>query len=101
VTPGTVVIAAPEAARVISDRQSVRRMRSGSLPTRESPLSHQTSYETFRASPSLEERDEVELDVSGLTEERKMTPPIPDWILSAGSRTSLNGYESRKIRVGN
>ncbi|KAH6687413.1 hypothetical protein F5X68DRAFT_207397 [Plectosphaerella plurivora] len=101
VTPGTVVIAAPEAARVISDRQSVRRMRSSSLTARESPLSHQASYETFRASPSLEEREEVELDLSVVAEERTLTPPIPDWILSAGSRTSLNGYESRKIRVGN
>ncbi|OAA54120.1 hypothetical protein SPI_09054 [Niveomyces insectorum RCEF 264] len=31
--------------------------------------------------------------------ERKMTPPIPDWILSAGARTSLSGYQSRKVRV--
>lgn len=105
VTPGTVIIAAPEAARVISDRQSVRRMRSGSLPTRESPLSHQTSYDTFRASPSLEEQDEIEIalepEVSGSAQERQMTPPIPDWILSAGSRTSLNGYQVRKLRLDN
>lgn len=31
--------------------------------------------------------------------ERKMTPPIPEWILSAGARTSLSGYQSRKVRV--
>jgi hypothetical protein len=28
--------------------------------------------------------------------ERKMTPPIPDWILSAGQRLSLVGYNNRK-----
>ena len=31
--------------------------------------------------------------------ERKMTPPIPEWILSAGSRTSLSGYNSRKLKI--
>lgn len=90
VTAGTVVIAAPEAARVVSDRQSVRRMRSGSLP-QQSPLSHQASSETIRACPSLDEQEEPE--------ERKMTPPIPDWIMSAGARTSLNGYQIRKLKL--
>ncbi|EFW99196.1 hypothetical protein CMQ_5617 [Grosmannia clavigera kw1407] len=33
--------------------------------------------------------------------ERNMTPPIPDWILSAGTRTSLSGYESRNSRLEN
>jgi hypothetical protein len=28
--------------------------------------------------------------------ERKMTPPIPEWILTAGSRSSLTVYNSRK-----
>ncbi len=35
----------------------------------------------------------------GRETERKMTPPIPEWILSAGSRKSLSGYNSRKVRV--
>jgi hypothetical protein len=28
-----------------------------------------------------------------------MTPPIPDWILSAGTRSSLSGYNSRKLKI--
>jgi hypothetical protein len=31
---------------------------------------------------------------------RKMTPPIPDWIMSAGSRSSLNGYKRRTLKDG-
>ncbi|KAK3322317.1 hypothetical protein B0H66DRAFT_601782 [Apodospora peruviana] len=103
ITPGTVVTAAPNAGRVISDRHSVRslaRMRSGSLPAVPSPLSTKGSFDSFHrrvdsTSPELREEDEVVTE----GEERKMTPPIPDWILSAGSRTSLTGYNSRKIRI--
>lgn len=104
-TPGTVVTAAPNAGQVISDRHSIRtlrRMRSDSLPVVPSPLSQQGSFEDLRRrdrteslSPELSEEVEEEL---GSGSERKMTPPIPDWILSAGSRTSLSGYHSRKIR---
>lgn len=105
-TPGTIVTAAPNAGQVISDRQSIRtlrRMRSDSLPVVPSPLSQQGSFDDLRKrsdrtaslSPELSEEAEEEL---GSGSERKMTPPIPDWILSAGSRTSLSGYHSRKIR---
>lgn len=103
-TAGTVVTAAPMAGQVISDRASIRtltRMRSGSLPTVPSPLSRQGSFDSFQrrpatsSSPELREEDEVETDDT----ERKMTPPIPDWILSAGSRTSLSGYHTRRIKV--
>ncbi|OIW33890.1 hypothetical protein CONLIGDRAFT_200632 [Coniochaeta ligniaria NRRL 30616] len=110
-TPGTVVTAAPNAGQVISDRQSIRtlnRMRSGSLPTAPSPLSRQGSLDDFRlgraergssVSPSVspELREEPEEEEEKGTE-RKMTPPIPDWILSAGSRLSMAGYKSRKLR---
>ncbi|KAM7199859.1 hypothetical protein V8F33_004263 [Rhypophila sp. PSN 637] len=118
-TPGTIVVAAPNAGQVFySDRQSIRslvRMRSGSLPTVSSPLSTQQSFESFHhrrgyersytTSPEFREEDEEEQErhimVLGSIEgeERKMTPPIPDWILSAGSRTSLSGYNSRKLRT--
>lgn len=114
VTPGTTVTAAPNAGQVIADRQSIRtlnRMRSGSLPAVPSPLSRQGSFDDFHGSrrgeksstvspslsPELREEPEVEEDGSVDTE-RKMTPPIPDWILSAGSRMSLTGYNSRKLR---
>ncbi|KAK3333140.1 hypothetical protein B0T19DRAFT_117903 [Cercophora scortea] len=105
-TPGTVVTAAPNAGHIImTDKQSIRslaRMRSGSFPAVSSPLSRQGSFDSFRqrvngGSPELIE--EVEAEAAALDTERKMTPPIPDWILSAGSRTSLTGYNSRKIRI--
>ncbi len=103
VSAGTVVTASPNAGQVISDRQSIRslsRMRSGSLPAVPSPLSRQGSFGDFglRANRSAADLRE-ELEESDLETERKMTPPIPDWILSAGSRTSLYGYRSRKVRI--
>ncbi|EEY16469.1 conserved hypothetical protein [Verticillium alfalfae VaMs.102] len=99
VTPGTVVVASPNAGQVISDRKSVRRMRSSSLANGQSPLSHQSSFE-FLPSSSVNEQDEVE-EQSEIESpsERKMTPPIPEWILTAGSRSSLTGYQSRKLRI--
>ncbi|KAH8176033.1 hypothetical protein LIA77_04451 [Sarocladium implicatum] len=103
-TPGTSVVASPIAGQVISPRPSMRslnRMRSGSLPTAPSPLSRQSSFEEGVAKRlqdeqrSIEEKDEE--DDEGA---RKMTPPIPDWIMSAGSRSSLNGYKRRTLKDG-
>lgn len=122
---GTVVTAAPQAGQVLTtDIHSLRtlsRMRSGSLPVVPSPLSRQGSFDDFhgrktaaistsssRCSSShgvpadVREEDE-ETEGYGKPkrwveeEERKMTPPIPDWILSAGARTSLDGYENRRV----
>ena len=113
ITPGTVVTAAPNAGQVIAHKQSIRslaRMRSGSLPPVPSPLCRQGSFDSFPRgisggnSPVFreeleEEEEEAQLEaVAPAVTERKMTPPIPDWILSAGSRTSLTGYNSRKLR---
>lgn len=94
-TPGTIVIAAPNAGKVISEK-SLTRMRSGSLPTTPSPLSRQGSFDSFQKKPSSP-------NTEGLAppeeiEERKMTPPIPEWILNSGSNTSLNEYTTRKLR---
>lgn len=47
----------------------------------------------LREEPEEEEEEEEEKGA-----ERKMTPPIPDWILNAGSRLSMVGYNSRKQR---
>ncbi|KAG0651907.1 hypothetical protein D0Z07_1482 [Hyphodiscus hymeniophilus] len=91
-TPGTVVTAAPGAGQLISDRASIRRMRSGSLPS--SPLMHQDSLDNIRADIVREEEQKV-LDESGV--ERQLTPPIPEWILSgAPPRSSMSGYSRRK-----
>lgn len=109
-TPGTVVIAAPQAGQVISDRQSIRslsRMRSGSLPAVSSPLTAKGSFEGFplggNAKSFSTASDESRSDGSLLEEldevpEREVTPPIPEYILNAGSRTSLHGYQARKTQ---
>ena len=103
VSAGTVVTAAPNAGQVIPDRQSARslnRMRSGSLPAVPSPLSRHGSFDDFGKRVGASELDvREELEDAGSETERKMTPPIPEWILSAGSRTSLSGYNSRKVRI--
>ncbi|KAI3337354.1 hypothetical protein HD806DRAFT_36608 [Xylariaceae sp. AK1471] len=91
-TPGTMVIAAPNAGQFITGK-SVTRMRSGSLPNSPSPLSRQGSYESFRKTPSP---NYDRLRPEDVAEERKMTPPIPEWVLNAGSRTSLTEYQSKR-----
>ncbi|KAI1398441.1 hypothetical protein F4819DRAFT_33075 [Hypoxylon fuscum] len=91
-TPGTVVIAAPNAGQTITER-SLTRMRSGSLPTGPGPLSRQASYDSFRKTPSP---NADRLRAEELAGERKMTPPIPEWILSAGSKTSLTDYQMKR-----
>lgn len=95
-TPGTVVTAAPGAGQVIIDRQSVRRMRSGSLPSTPSPLGHSRSLDDMASTL----KDDDESGRSPSPPEREMTPPIPDWILGAGPRNSLTGYSRRKGLVG-
>jgi hypothetical protein len=96
-TPGTSIIAAPDAARAISIR-SLSRVRSGSLPGQTSPLSRQGSYESFKTKSPSPTSDRLSPFPADIEEERKMTPPLPDWVLNAGSRTSLTEYHSRKLR---
>ncbi|KAF2962908.1 hypothetical protein GQX73_g10668 [Xylaria multiplex] len=92
VTPGTVVLAAPNAGQFITGL-SVNRMRSGSLP---SPLSRQGSRDSFRKTSNT---NNDRLQPEGVVgEERKMTPPIPDWVLNAGSKSSLAEYNKRENR---
>ncbi|KND95116.1 hypothetical protein TOPH_00543 [Tolypocladium ophioglossoides CBS 100239] len=86
-TPGTSVVASPNAGQVISRResmQSLNRMRSGSLPAGRSPLSRQASFESTK----LKKQGVAQGD-QGARSERKMTPPVPEWLLSPGMRASL------------
>ncbi|KAK6950483.1 hypothetical protein Daesc_008811 [Daldinia eschscholtzii] len=93
-TPGTVVVAAPNAGQTISEK-SLSRMRSSSLIVGPSALSRQGSYDSFRKTPSPDtDRPRVE----DLAVERKMTPPIPDWILNAGSTASLSDFRTKRQR---
>ncbi|CAJ2507025.1 Uu.00g082110.m01.CDS01 [Anthostomella pinea] len=93
-SPGTIVVASPNAGQIIPGK-SVKRMRSDSLPASRSPLSRQGSRDSSLTTPRPSEDGHLRIEE---VEERKMTPPIPDWILSAGSRTSLTEYQLRKQR---
>ncbi|KAH8815599.1 hypothetical protein F5884DRAFT_747136 [Xylogone sp. PMI_703] len=93
-TPGTIVTAAPGAGQLISDRQSIiplNRMRSGSLPNRS--LVTSPSLDSIRRAMEKEDREKIEEEIE---EGRKMTPPIPDWILGQGPRSSLTRGMSNK-----
>ncbi|KAL2188403.1 hypothetical protein L209DRAFT_215921 [Thermothelomyces heterothallicus CBS 203.75] len=126
-TPGTVVVAAPNAGKVISDRQSIRsiqslrRLRSESLPTVASPLSRAASCDSFvvrrrenSMSRSIREEAGAMAGAAATTTtapaaaggtgredaERKSVPPIPEYVLNAGPRSSLAVYQSRKNEEG-
>ncbi|PHH88624.1 hypothetical protein CDD83_7282 [Cordyceps sp. RAO-2017] len=107
-SPNTIVLASPIAGQVLSRResmQSLARMRSGSLPAaRASPLAHQASLEgtklKMQSDPQLvDERNETDEEEEPEEEqeqaqgrprgpaakaERRMTPPVPAWLLSPG-----------------
>ncbi|KAF4333699.1 hypothetical protein FBEOM_12467 [Fusarium beomiforme] len=91
-TPGTVVVASPNAGQVITHRQSVRSLRSASITVGPSPLGHRDEQESIR-----EER-ESETD-SQLSVDRPLTPPIPEWVMGAGARSSWSDYNNRKSKI--
>ncbi|EXK41715.1 hypothetical protein FOXG_18227 [Fusarium oxysporum f. sp. lycopersici 4287] len=93
-TPGTVVLASPNAGQVITHRQSVRSLRSASITVGPSPLSHRDEHESIR------EEQESETD-SLTTIDRPLTPPIPEWVMGAGARSSWSDYNNRKSRIDN
>ncbi|KAI1202524.1 hypothetical protein F5X97DRAFT_319209 [Nemania serpens] len=94
-TPGTVVVAAPNAGQFITGT-SVMQMRNGSFSHSPGLLSRRESYESFRKTPSpTSDRLQPE-DMGG--GERKMTPPIPDWILNPEPRPSFASYRSKERR---
>lgn len=94
-TPGTSVIASPNAGRVIRHQlstQSLRRIRSGSLPMSRSPLSQQGSFDDFRSLMLQNERAST-LNINESTQElsprspRKMSSLVPEWILRGKAET--------------
>lgn len=101
-TPGTVVVASPNAGQVIVHRQSLRtlnQMRSNTAPASPSPLGIQTSGDFRRPRDDQGSlRSLKDLTEEPATTERTMTPPIPDWILSAGTRSSIIAHNNRKTR---
>ena len=99
-TAGTTVTAAPGSFEGLHINQRIlHRMRSGSLPSSPSPLgpSSPTALGIFSSSSSFfDSSPAMESEYEGI--EGPPTPPIPDFILTAGSRTSFLGYGRRKSR---
>jgi hypothetical protein len=109
ISPGTVLTAAPGAGQILSDRKSlasIKRMRSasnaGSPGVGTGPSSstegfpwHLTSDHRSRASVGST-RGSI---ASTITESEFMAPAIPDFILIAGARSSLAGYNMRKLNT--
>lgn len=102
-SPGTSVVASPIAGQVITRResmQSLARMRSGSL---RSPLNHQPSLESTKLKiqgdgQQVDERDEVELKRTSSGGERRMTPPVPAWLLSPGMQSGFDGAQQPEAK---
>ncbi|KAK2592171.1 hypothetical protein QQS21_010131 [Conoideocrella luteorostrata] len=97
-TPGTVVLAAPNAGQVISRRgshQSLQRLRSGSLPVGRSPLTHYASSESIQPQRKMKDDGDVGRSTSGARGERKMTPPVPEWLLSPSMKASLESFKEQ------
>lgn len=72
-TPGTRVDAAPDAGQIIFQHESSRqlpRVRSGSLPS-------------MSRSPFVQHTDSGSVGEKAPEQERKMTPPVPDWVLKS------------------
>lgn len=97
-SPGTSVLAAPHAGRVISRQssmQSMRRLRSGSLPAAHSPLIRQTSFDSLKPT-RLRDDGDVGRKSADPQSERKMTPPVPEWLLSPAMKASLESFKEQK-----
>lgn len=105
-TPGTILTAAPGSfSGLLIHERMIRRMRSGSLPASPSPLAAGTGYffpddrpvgrDSGESVAAEEAEDEAMRKKIEEGEERKMTPPIPDFILSV-ARSDSNAYGKRK-----
>lgn len=93
-TPGTMVVAAPNAGQTISER-SLSRMRSSSLNGTNRSLSRQGSFESF-SRRTINGGEDSALVESG--DELEMVPPMPAWVLGGGSKTSLHEYQTRRLK---
>ncbi|KAG5982739.1 hypothetical protein E4U55_001432 [Claviceps digitariae] len=102
-TPGTSVLAAPHAGLIISrsgSLQSLKRLRSGSLPALRSPLMPQEAG--LNHSEQIRTRDDREVpQKDGLNKnERSMTPPIPEWLLSPTMKANLESFKEQQEQRG-
>lgn len=101
-TPGTSVTASPDAGKVLPhapSNQSLRRLRSSSAASAASPLSRRTSFEAPSLKKPCDEQDSIlEVDEEGeeTETEEELTPPIPEFVMGAGCRSSLTRYSSKR-----
>lgn len=106
-TPGTVVVASPVAGQVIAQRQSIRSLsqtRSVTRPAHSRPMSIRSRADSkAQRDDQSSIQEDVEENGSSIqpVSERTMTPPIPEWVLGAGPRSSLTGYNTRKVELVN
>ena len=58
--------------------------------------------DSIRRRLALEEQDQIAEEDGELEtgSERTITPPIPQWIMEAGKRSSMGVYQTRKKNVG-
>lgn len=101
-SPGTSVIASPDAGKVLPhhpSNQSLRRLRSSSAASNSSPLSRKTSFDAPSLKKPCDEQHSI-LEVSEEGEEteteEELAPPIPEFVMGAGCRSSLTRYNSKR-----
>ncbi|KAG6006132.1 hypothetical protein E4U21_007368 [Claviceps maximensis] len=98
-SPGTSVLAAPNAGLIISRSgsiQSLKRLRSGSLPALRSPLMpQQASLDSLEQTRTGDDKEVTQKDVSTRSE-RRMTPPIPEWLLSPTMKANLDAFKEKQ-----
>ena len=63
-------------------------------------ITHEVRRESRSRSGESVENEKDTADSSPVDIDREMTPPIPQWILGAGQRTSFHGYAKRKSDKG-
>ncbi|KAG5931296.1 hypothetical protein E4U53_001840 [Claviceps sorghi] len=102
-TPGTIVLAAPNAGLIISrsgSLQSLKRLRSGSLPVVRSPLmNQQAGVDSLEQNRTRDDKGVPQKDVSS-RDERRMTPPIPEWLLSPTMKANLESFKEQQSQGG-
>ncbi|GAB0132649.1 hypothetical protein EsDP_00001078 [Epichloe bromicola] len=97
-TPGTSVLAAPNAGQVISRRgslQSLKRLRSGSLPVGRRPLPHHASLDNLKRTRTRDDGEVTHGDAS-MRSEKKVSPPVPEYRLSPTMKASLESFKEHR-----
>ncbi|KAG6011083.1 hypothetical protein E4U54_008310 [Claviceps lovelessii] len=102
-SPGTSVLAAPNAGLIISRSgsvQSLQRLRSGSLPALRSPLTpQQAGLDSLEQTRAKDDKEVPPKDAKNRSD-RRMTPPIPEWLLSPTMKANLESFKEQQQEQG-